>query len=171
MLITRSDFSTFNRPISQSQYNTGKLEQHIQDAEFMDVKKLLGSDFYYDIQANPTKAEYKTLLDGGRYEFNGITYTNVGLKSVIVHYAYARYVLMGDQIDTPFGYVQKTNPDTSERVPYQMKKAQYEMNRQIAMSKWENVVNYIERNPSDYPLFDRLIRRNFKFSKISGKDI
>lgn len=170
LLVSSADFATYNRDISQSNLNSGILNQHIQDAQFIDVKELMGSDFYFDMIRNSVNSNYVSLLEGGDYTYNGKTYTNVGLKSVIVYYAYARYLLMGGNVDTPFSFVNKDS-DNSTRVPYNEKKAMYKINKQTAFSHWENVQRFIQRNITDYPLYYYTKNRTFKISRISGKEI
>lgn len=169
LLINRADFTTYNRNLSQSNYNTGNLEQHISDAQFVDIQKLMGMDFYNDMIRNYTDANYQTLLNGGVYTYKGITYTNYGLKSVIVFYAYARYILMGSQVSTPLGYIEK-NGQNSTAVSYEGKKTMFKLNQQTAYNYWENVRLFIERNKTNYPLWDNnctTSRTVFRISKIS----
>ena len=168
LLINRADFESNYRNITQSNYNNGNLNQHILDAQFTDVQKLMGLDFYNDLVRNYTDAEYVSLLDGGIYTYQGITYTNVGLKAVIVFYAYARYILMGSQTDTPFGYVEKQDQN-SVQVSHNQKQAMFKMNQQTAFNYWENVRLFIDRNKTDYPLWDNNCvthRKTFRISKI-----
>lgn len=165
-LITRDDIAIY-RQISDTVYND-VLNQHITDAQFSDLQPLMGMEFYNDLIRNYTDANYVTLLDGGTYEYNGITYTNVGVKAVLVHYAYGRYVMFGSQIDTPFSFVEKTNQD-SQRVSTEAKKVTAKMNQQVAYSYWENVQLFLERNSSDYPLYESNCinkNRSFRISRI-----
>ena len=151
LLINRADIATY-RQISETVYDN-VLDQHILDAQFVDVQKLLGSDFYNDLVRNNTDTVYQTLLNGGDYTHQGTTYTNVGLKAVLVHYSYARYVLFGSQIDTPFSYVEKLN-DASEKVDLAAKKTTYKNMQNIAYNYWENVELFLDRSASaNYPLW------------------
>lgn len=141
---------------------------YINDAQFHDLQKLLGGNFYNDLIRNYTDAKYSKLLNGGDYEYSGTTYTNVGLKSVLVHFAYARYILLGSNIDTPFGFVTKTN-DNSSAVDYSTKKIIHKENQNLAFNYWENVLNFLIRNSTDYPLFKNGCvqgKRGFRISKI-----
>lgn len=167
-LITKTDILEY-RQISKS-VRSDVLNMHIIDAQFTDVQKLLGMEFYNDLILNYSDTKYQTLLNGGTYEYNGTTYTNVGLKAVIVHYFYARYVLTGSQIDTAFGRVEKLSND-SEKVDYSGKKTVSKMNQQSAFTYWENVKLFLDRNNSDYELWNNnCIRKNgtFRISKING---
>lgn len=168
LLINRNDFASNYRNITQSNYNNGNLEQHISDAQFVDVQKLMGLDFFNDLIRNHSSENYQTLLNGGVYQYDGQTYTNYGLKSVIVYYAYARYILMGSQVDTPFGFQEKNAPN-SVSVSYQEKKSVFKMNENTAFNHWENVRRFIVRNEELYPLWDNDCvgtKKSFRISKI-----
>lgn len=171
LLITRQDYANNKRQVTQSNIDTGALEQAGLDAQFVDVQKLLGSEFYNDLVRNSTNTVYQTLLNGGEYLSSGITYTNVGLKSVIVFYGYARYVLFGSVQDTPFSFINKETNDSS-RVEFSEKKNIAKNNENIAFNYWESVRAFLDRNSNDYPLWNdidcRIRRRNtgFKITKI-----
>jgi hypothetical protein len=167
LLINRNDIAEYKQ-ISESVHDK-ILNMHIQDAQFMDVQKLLGVNFYNDLIRNSEDVNYVTLLDGGDYTYNSITYTNVGLKAVLVHYTYSRYVLLGSNNDTPFGLVMK---QTNDSVPTtdQNKKIIYTQNQQMAFNYWENVRDFLNRNLTDYPLWNDVNcvvqNNNFRISKI-----
>lgn len=165
-LVTRADIALFKQ-ISKSVYDD-VLNSYISDAQFTDVQPLMGSDFYFDMIENSTDANYQTLLDGGIYQYQGVDYTSVGLKAVISHFAYARYIMFGSQTDTPFGLTEKTN-ENSFNVSVSGKKTIYKMNQQMAQGYWENVEQFLLRNPDDYPKWNNsCIQRNgtFRISKI-----
>lgn len=167
LLVNRTDIAEF-RQISTS-VKDKLLNQFINDAQFVDVQKLLGRNFYNDLIRNYTDANYQTLLNRGDYTYQSTTYTNVGLKAVIVHYAYARYVMEGSQIDTAFGYVEKLNPD-SQIVSDGSKKTKAKSNQQTAFNYWENVLDFLDRNSDDYDLWTSCVvqKGNFRISKIGG---
>lgn len=172
LLVQLSDFNANYRTLSQSNYNTGNLEQHISDAQFVDVQKLMGIDFFNDLLRNDTQAIYQTLLNGGDYTYNNKTYTNVGLKSVIVFYAYSRYLMFGSNVQTPFGLVQKQG-NNSQEISFAEKKTMSKMNEQTAYNYWENVRLFIERNKTDYPLWKEnciVQHQSFRISKIEKDD-
>jgi len=169
LLVELNDFNDNHRTISQSLYNNGNLNQHISDAQFVDVQKLMGIDFFNDMLRNSTDTKYSKLLDKSDYNYKGKTYTNVGLKSVIVFYAYSRYLMFGSNVQTPFGLVQKQG-NNSQEISFAEKKMMSKMNEQTAYNYWENVRLFIERNKEDYPLWkDNCIvqHQSFRISKIS----
>ena len=166
-LINRADIQVY-RQVSNSTYDD-VLNQHILDAQFVDLQDLMGMDFYNDLVRNSATVANAALLDGGTYTYNGITYTNVGLKAVLSHYAYARYIMFGSQTDTPFGFAEKSTQE-SNSVSDTGKKTMFKMNQQTAYKYWENVSAFLNRNESDYPLWKNgcaLTKTKFRISKIS----
>ena len=147
-LITRTDIALYKQ-ISKTVFDE-VLNPFISDAQFTDIQPLMGPDFYFDMIENVTDANYVALLAAGTYTYEGETFTNVGLKAVIAHYAYARYIMFGSQVDTPFGFQEKTN-ENSLNVSVAGKKTIYKMNQQMAFGYWENVLAFLSRNATDYP--------------------
>ncbi len=172
-LITRTDIAKYKQ-ISKTADNTAVnlLNQFIDDAQFADLQPLMGSEFYNDFIRNYENVVYQALLNGGDYEYNGITYTNQGLIPVLVHYAHSRYVLYGSQIDTPFSYIEKLNNDGSSRqVSTDGKKNTSKMSEQLAFNYWESVKLFLDRNSTDYPLWVgncNVRGGGFRISKIGG---
>jgi len=163
LLINRTDIQEF-RDISKTVLDK-VLNMHILDAQFNDIQKLIGSDFFNDLIENYTSTANQTLLNGGLYDFNGTTFTNVGLKTVIVHYAYARYARFGSNTDTPFGMVIKTSENT-EQTSSSDKKAMLTENRSLGFNYWENVKKFLDRNPTDYPIYEQSCQRQYNGLKI-----
>ncbi len=151
LLIDRAEM-TKHVVISQTTYDD-VLNKFINDAQFLDIQDLLGVEMYYDLLQNSTETNYTTLLDTGAYTHNGKNYFNVGLRTVISYYANARYIKFGSVQDTPFSLVEKTN-DWSERVTEKSKQVLYKENQQIAFKYWRNVEAFLNRNKSEYPLWD-----------------
>lgn len=139
-LITRAEIAKY-RQISKTP-NDAKLDEMILDAQMLDIQPLLGEKLYNKVVAAPV--DYSALMDGGVYEVNGTTYTNYGLKMVLVYFTYARYIMFGSAIDTPFSVVEKLNND-SRPVDASGKKTIYVLNRDAAFQVWENVKNYLIR--------------------------
>lgn len=169
-LITRTDIAKYKQIAkTTNETSLNVLNQFIDDAHFVDLRPLLGDEFYNDLMRNYTSVAYQTLLKGGDYVYGGTTYTNYGLIPVLVHYAHSRYVLYGSQIDTPFSFVEKTN-DNSQIVSLNSKKSTAKNSEQIAFNYWENVKLFLDRNSTTYPLFksDCNYRKNsFRISKIN----
>jgi len=165
-LITRTDIALYKQ-ISKTVYDD-VLNPFISDAQFTDVQPLMGADFYFDMIANSGDANYQALLKAGTYSYQGETYTTVGLEAVIAHFAYARYIMFGSQVDTPFGFQEKTN-ENSNNVSVSGKKTIYKMNQQMAQGYWENVELFLIRKADDYPKWNNSCFNKsgtFRISKI-----
>lgn len=162
-LITRADIARYKQ-ISKTP-NDDKLNEQILDAQMLDIQPLLGENLYNRIMATPL--DYAELLDGGVYTSNDVSYTNYGLKMVLCYYAYARYIMFGSSIDTPFSVVEKLN-DNSRPVESSAKKTIYILNREAAAQVWQNVNNYLIRtNNADFNHCHKPARTGgMKFTKI-----
>ena len=163
-LINITDMQLYH-DISDTTY-TKVLDSMIVAAQLQDVASLLGERLFNDVLTNP--ASYTELLDGGIYTHNNIDYTNYGLKSVISHYAYARYLMFGSSKDTPFGFVDKLSGQDSKPTSDKHKKDLYGLNRDSAFKLWISVKNFLVRTKE--PLFINACRtktnNQFKISKI-----
>lgn len=145
--------------------NEAKFNELVLQAQFVELLPLLGERLYYDIMTNI--ANYDDLLDGVVYDYNGITYTNVGLRAVLTHYWYAYHSFYGDQIDTAFGLREKLNNDVSSQVSTTMKKTTFEMNSRYAFSLFANVDKYLIRtNNPLYKCGQVTPNRHFRIQKI-----
>ena len=163
LLITRSDIAKYKQ-ISKTPHDD-KLNEQIMDAQMLDLQPLLGERLYNSIMAAP--ADFAEILDGGNYNYDNVTYTNYGLKMVLVYYAYSRYSMFGTFIDTPTGFREKQN-DNSSPVETSSKKTIYILNREAAAQVWNNVQNYLIRtNQVDYNLCHRPAKTGgMKFTRL-----
>ena len=144
-----------------------KIDELIIEAQFLDLKPLLGERLYDDINSNTSN--YTFLFEGGTYDYEGQSYVNEGLKVVTVFYFYSRYSFYGSNTDTPFGSVLKLNGDKSQPLSTEMKKSAYKKNKDFAFNVWRSVENYLIR--TENPLFKNGCtnkRQNIKFSVISN---
>ena len=154
--INRQDVSLYKQ-ISKTVYDD-VFDSIAIETQIQDIAPLLGERLFNDISNNIS--DYTALLDGGTYVYNGITYSNYGLKAVLSYYFYARYQMFGGIIDTPFSIT------TSEKT----KLALYQMNRESAFNIWRSVENYLIR--TNNPLFGNetfcapISRQNITISKI-----
>lgn len=145
-LITRTDIAQY-RQISKTP-NDAKLNEMILDAQLLDLQPLLGEKLFTAVMAAPEN--YATLLNGGVYEHEGISYTNYGVKMVLSYFTYARYMLFASVTDTPYSVVEKLNPE-SRPAEAATKKSMYQVNRDAARKIWESVHNWLTRtNNEDY---------------------
>ena len=157
------------KPISDDVFEE-TFNAFVRESQFMDLEPLIGAEFYDDLLINADSTANELLLDGGTYQFEGKTYTNNGLKAVLVHYSYARYIKFGSFTDTAFSFVQKLNPE-SEPVSDTQKQIIFKQNQQIAFKYWSNVRLFLERKSTDYPLYGseciQATKSGFRINKIS----
>lgn len=145
-----------------------RLDAHIMRAQRNDVRPILGEALYYNLMQNLTDPKYILLINGGSYDYRGETIFFQGLTPLISAYAYARTVSDNDVFVTAKGNKTKTDPNstqTSESVVN-------EKSRQAvseAVNIGNEVIRFLEQNPTDYPLFKPKaeIRTSFKFIKVT----
>ena len=166
-LINKSDIIDV-RQISKS-VSEGIINNFIDEAQLLDLKPLIGENLYQEIVLNTSN--YHDLLNEITYNYNGSQLTSCGLKKVLIHFAYARYVMNGSTTDTPFGMVEKQFQD-GRNIERTSKKEIYKYNQQIAFQYWQEVERYLNRNQELYPSWKNGYcepRRNtsFRINKIS----
>jgi len=166
-LISKSDIIDV-RQISKS-VTEPVINNFIDEAQLLDLKPLVGESLYQEIILNP--ANYQDLLNNVTYNYNGSEVTSCGLKRVLIHFAFARYVMNGNLIDTPFGMVEKQFQD-GKNIERTSKKELYKYNQQIAFQYWNEVERYLNRNQDLYPKWKNgpcETRRNtsFRLNKIT----
>jgi hypothetical protein len=163
MLITKETILLY-RPLSTS-VRPNIINSSIEDAEILDLMPLLGEKLYFDIVKNP--ANYTDLLEPKEYVWSESNVKSPGLKRVLVDFAWARHRMDGSQIDTPFGFVEKTTPDGTN-VNRVSRKETYKQTQQTAMQYWALVSLYLDRNNALYPLWKEscgssAVKRRFTF--------
>jgi hypothetical protein len=163
LLITRTDIAKYKQ-ISKTPHDD-KLNEQILDAQIIDLQPLLGERLYNKILNAPEN--YTDLLNGGPYSHNEESFNCYGLKMILSYYAYARYVMFGSSIDTPFSIVEKLN-ENSRPVENTQKKSIYILNRESASQLWDNIKNYLVRtNNPDFNHCNRpTMPGGMKFTKI-----
>jgi len=148
-LITHTEFSEL-KSISK-RYDDDKVNKSITQA-MTDLREVLGVSFYFDVISNTETAEYTTLLDGGEFSVEGLTYVHDGLKSLVADYAYARYLYEVNTNLTSFGMVGKNNQDSTP-VDRNMIKDLVGQTNKDAGRKWELIEDYLEANIELFPVW------------------
>ena len=82
-------------------------------------------------------------MKGKKYEF-------AGLKAVLAYFAYARYIFVGHQVDTPMGIKEKVNQD-GEAISQNERRDVRTMYKQQADMLWQDCKRYLERNSEVLP--------------------
>lgn len=169
MLIDKTIIAKY-REVSRS-VRDDKINPHIDDAEFLDLRPLLGRKLLKALEDNKTDGgAYQLLLEGGEYTYDGEDYKQPGVEKVLSLFAYPRYILHGGFTDTAFGFVEKSNQDSTP-VSTASKRDIYEKDRNAAMEYWYEVETFLNRMKADYPEWGEsscnVRRTGFRISKIS----
>ncbi len=151
LLIKKSDVEAYFK-IALGR-NEKEFEKFILESQMFDFKALMPEKFFYDMLENKTQDNYKKLIDGGEYEYDGKTYQHEGLKGVLAHFTYGLYMLRANIADTSYGLVNKRN-NNSDPVEYKERKDWYYKHREQANQLWEEVKRFLDRNKSDYPVWE-----------------
>ena len=165
MLVNRTQIATYNQ-ISKS-LDENVLNQYIETAEIVMLKPLLGELLYNDLAANKTDSKYVDLLEGTVYTYEEYNYKHEGLIPVLSHFVYSQYILFSSDVATPFGMVNKTNPN-SQNVDFKHKQTISKAKEQIGYTYFEAVRDFLNRNKDIYPLWCKgEKKRKFNFNKIT----
>ena len=141
------------RQISKS-VRDEKIDPHIDDAEFLDLKPLLGDQFYFELLDKVTASDplYTTrLMSPYTYTYEGKKYRHMGIERVHSLFSYARYKI-DSSTDTPFGSVDKRFTDGVASTPAALRDI-YKKNRQEASQYFNDIIIYLNRHRESYPLW------------------
>lgn len=126
------------------------FERFIRQAQSFHIKPLMCDDFFQDLIQETPLRNYDLLLNGGSYSYQGRNYYFDGLKAVISFFAYARYIFLGHQCDTPFGVKEKNYQDGLQLSSSERKDTKT-LYMQNAYTLWEDCKMYIERHSAQFP--------------------
>ncbi len=175
MWITKTEIAKY-REISRGVRND-KMNPFIDESQYLDLRPLLGDRLYFALDAesktDPKSNRFNDLMQGGFYEYEGNNYHNPGLEKVLSIFSYSRYILLGSFTDTAFGFVQKSDQDSTP-VGDAQKRNIHKMEQQSAARYFGEVALFINRNLDKYPEWKRNNNcgrskgsGNFRISKIS----
>jgi hypothetical protein len=151
-----------------SNINTIKeLDPFILEAQDFDLRAFMGESFYLDFIddffASPSLAKYSDLWNGQEYEYGGYRYKHEGLKAILIHHSYARFLSHANITSTPYGIVSKTN-QYSEKADEKTMSRLIQQARSSASVFEERVEKYLNWHSSDFSLW-----RNCKTSENKYK--
>lgn len=168
-LITISDFNSL-RVLSNNLNASKKLDPYILEAQQFDLKPMLGNALYLDLcndfAAYPSLSVYSDLFNGSEWTESGFTYRHEGLKSVLVYFSYARYVIESPLSETANGVVIKTeqySQSAEDKALIRRRDTAYSG----AQAYWVDVKKFLNDNYLDYPLWENCDKKVNK-SRISA---
>lgn len=157
-LININDIKEY-KSISSNINTIKELDPYILDAQDFDLRKFMGESFYLDFiddfNASPSLDKYSDLWNGQEYEYGGFRYKHEGLKAILIHHSYARYLSNANVTSTPYGIVAKTN-QYSEKADEKTMARLIQQARSSATVFEERVEKYLNWHSSDFPLWRRL---------------
>ena len=119
-----------------------RINEYIRDAQEQDLRLLLGNSFYFDVLSNLANPVYSDLLNGGDFQKDSCTWTQQGLKAVLVEFTWGRYTYFGIHNDTPFGNTVKLS-DFSKESESKDRKDIWEQSKQRANSYFDVIRTYL----------------------------
>jgi hypothetical protein len=138
-----------------SSNNEAKYTQIATEVENKELRDLLGTALLQSLQAAPTQADNAKLLNGDTFtDCNDNTITHRGLRFVLAYLNYVRYIGESFINDTFTGFVQKTRPDSEIISEGSIKRLQQE-NKEIALSEWALIKEYLITNSATFTLYNQ----------------
>jgi hypothetical protein len=153
ILITSEDINKF-RPISKD-INNQRLEPFIREAQFNDLRPVLGEKLFYDFMekfdqtGDPKYEAYQKLLTGGVFEGKYFA----GIIPMLVYYTLARFYVNQPINVTRFGVMNKLN-EQSEPISQAAMNAAVSELRSNGLSYEHGVVNFLKANLGTYNLYE-----------------
>lgn len=159
-LITLSQQNNI-KAISQTWANKFKVqggktnfEQLLEEVENTELSNMLGSALLYDVQQNPTDANYLLLLNGTTFEdCNGNTIKFFGIRHQLAYMVYVRYLEESGVTDTFTGVVQKNRNETEPVSVGKLKNIQ-QRHKDIIFKDFNTMKIYLNDNTDIYTLWD-----------------
>ena len=119
-----------------------RINEYIRDAQEQVLRLLLGNSFYFDVLSNLANPVYSDLLNGGDFQKDSCTWTQQGLKAVLIEFTWGRYTYFGIHNDTPFGNTIKLS-DFSKESESKDRKDIWEQSKQRANSYFDVIRTYL----------------------------
>jgi hypothetical protein len=168
-LITESDFTPY-KAISANLNAAKKLLPYVVDAQQLDLKELIGSAFYLalykDVTDSPALQLYSDLWNGSEWVCNNKTYRHEGLKTVLVHFSYARYIMNSGQEETAFGVVVKKE-ENSEPISEKTLLRKIDNANSAAFAYFKDVEMFLNDNHASYPLWNYACEKRERRSPVT----
>lgn len=168
-----SNLLTFSQQIvikKISSNNQARFDELCTEVERTDLKDLIGLALLQDLETNPTTANNKLLLDGTTFT-NSLNQTvkHQGLRYVLAYLIHARYIGESFIKDTFTGMV-RGNQENSEPISDGALKRLQNVSKEIALSEFELIKEYLNLNYTLFPLWLYVLSTKTytpKFSSVS----
>jgi len=147
---------TFNQQIAIkkiSSNNQARFDELCKEVERTDLKDLIGLALLQDLETNPTTTANALLLNGTSFinQYNQ-TVSHQGLRYVLAYLIHVRYIGESSIKDTFTGMV-RGNQENSEPISEGSVKRLQNVSKEIALSEFELIKEYLNLNYTAYPLW------------------
>lgn len=151
-----SNLLTFNQQIAikkLSSNNSGRFDELCKEVEATDLKDLLGVALLQDLQTNPNTTNNALLLNGDTFKsYLGQTVRHQGVRYVLAYLNHSRYVGESFVQDTFSGMVRQ-NQNLSEPISEGTIKRLQATSKEIALSEFELIKQYLNEKYTNFPLW------------------
>jgi len=184
-LITYKEVLLINPLLSD--YNEDKIMKYIVDSQKLDIRPLLGTQLYLDLINNIdynlsepysdsivfTDSKYNDLMNGCEWTYNDKLDMHEGLKTVLVNYAYARYLPNSTSVNSESGEMELirdfSRPLSSARMSEIVQQA-----NSAAYVFWQSIERFLKQNRTIYTLYtctpDSAEKSGIRISAIGGQE-
>lgn len=131
-----------------------ELTPYILEAQIVDLRKLLGQEFYYDLIKNKNQEQYIKLIYGTEYTLEGSVNPLLfyGIEAYLCYKTYARYVTGSNIKSTPSGMVKKVDPNSEPASKTELQLLSDQANS-MAIVYEEDILRYLGHHKTSYPLW------------------
>jgi hypothetical protein len=136
------------KPISQN--NEDKYFQIASEVEEFELKKILGVRFLQDIQTTPSGTWNAKLLTGDTLKDGS---KHKGLKYVIAYLNFSRYIGSSNVVDSFSGFKKHTTEQSEFLTEGEVKRL-LNLNREIALTEFDLIKDWLNENYSEFPTWD-----------------
>jgi hypothetical protein len=152
-LIQISDIQEL-KPLTSNANPDKKVNTFVIEAQEFDLRPVIGDAFYLELllKAPGFGGVYDALWNGSTYQCGSTTYSNPGLKAVLIYYSWARITAESNITSTAFGLHAKLNEDSTP-ISDKALTAIVDKARSGAQAYCHRVVDFLNANSSDYPLY------------------
>ena len=155
LLITRDNIREF-RPLPKSM-EPARILPYIQEAQQLELKRLLGDAFYLDFMTNYDNAsvtydKYRDLLNGKTYSYGGNTIEHPGLTGFLAYHTLAKFINNNQVNATSFGVVVKEWEGSKPVESASIRQVVTEL-RSNALALQADIEKFLSANASTYPLW------------------
>lgn len=156
LLINQQDIKIY-RPTAELE--DARINPYILESQLMDLKPVLNPALFlefiskFNLESDPLYARYNELLFGKEYTYQGQTIRFEGVRPMLCYYTLARFVANNQAHITANSITVKTNAQSQPADPSIVRTMVNEL-RSCALNYQNEVVTFLERNPSTYPLYN-----------------